>query len=124
VTVSVPPDVRAREVAAGEELRVRPLGGLPVLPGVQVTNVDRALLLAEWSVLVHPRDSEVLEACPVCFHLEPRPTRAHEPGCAMDLALSERGYCTQQERDRAREFIARGTIATAPTLPPVPPEEP
>jgi len=66
-----------------------------------MTNVDKALLLAEWSCQAG--------ACPVC-----RDSVTHQVGCAMDLALSERGYCVREERDRARAFTAQ----YAPTLPP------
>jgi hypothetical protein len=81
-----------------------------------VTNVDKALLLSEW-VIFHTRGLAV-EACPVCIRLEKPPTRKHDPGCAMDLALAERGWGTQEERDRARYYLVRGEAATAPTLPP------
>ena len=85
-----------------------------------MTNVDKALLVAEWSAY----DGYGCPLCGACeidagFDVERGP-RKHEVGCAMDLALSERGYCTQEERDRAREFIRHGEVATAPTLPPAP----
>lgn len=75
-----------------------------------MTNVDKALLLAEWSC----KRGAFLE-CPVCLN----EADGHAIGCAMDLALSERGFCTHEERCHARGFI---NVATAPTLPP--PEEP
>lgn len=73
-----------------------------------MTNTDKALLLAEWSC--QP------VACPVCGN-----AGTHQVGCAMDLAISERGFCTREERDRAREFI-HGSFA--PTLPPPPEGKP
>ena len=78
-----------------------------------MTNVDRALLLAEWSA-IDGRDAD--KACPCCRAWVCTGSK-HEPGCAMDLALSERGYCTQVERDHARGLI-RQVAATAPTLSP------
>jgi hypothetical protein len=58
-------------------------------------------LLAEWSC--------TSSVCPVC-----RNAGVHQTDCAMDLAISERGYCTRVERDRGRTFIA----SLARTLPP------
>jgi hypothetical protein len=84
-----------------------------------MTNVDKALLLAEWSVLVHHHDSKAIEVCPICLRILPT-ARSHDPECTMDLALSERGFYTQEERDGARHFILKG-VATAPTLPPAEP---
>lgn len=78
-----------------------------------MTSVDRALLLAEWSCR-----SGDLKTCPVCG--EEGGAGIHGIDCAMDLALSERGFCTQVERDHARGFVRHGA-ATAPTLPPVKP---
>lgn len=40
----------------------------------------------------------------------------------MDLALAERGFPLQEDRDRAREFMLRKNVEVANTLPP--PEEP
>jgi len=74
-----------------------------------MTNVDKALLLAEWS----SGTLGMTSGCPVCGG-----TR-HLPSCALDLALSERGYCSRDERDRGRKFAA----SFAPTLPPPDPEE-
>jgi hypothetical protein len=39
----------------------------------------------------------------------------HESACEMDLALGERAFATQEERDRAREMIR---AAADDTLPP------
>jgi hypothetical protein len=79
-----------------------------------MTNVDKALLLAEWSRT--PRGNYCCVVCmSVCMNSSPSLPRQHGPDCAMDLALSERGYCTQEERDRARAFVAS---PFAPTLPP------
>jgi len=73
-----------------------------------MTNTDKALLLAEWSC---PSGGTFLLACPICRGLE-----THQPDCAMDLALSERGYCARVDRDRGRTFIA----SLAQTVPPPP----
>lgn len=66
-----------------------------------VTNVDRALLFAEW---------DEQDRCVVCAGAAPGSQynfpHGHLPNCVMDLALSERGYCTQEKRDRARAFVA------------------
>jgi len=87
-----------------------------------VTNVDKALLLAEWVLFSTNRDDR---SCPCCEETHWVGTTApmggvasHAVGCPMDLALSERGFFTQAERDRARDFIRTGAAATAPTLPP------
>jgi hypothetical protein len=79
-----------------------------------VTNVDKALLLSEWAG-VHGVDAD---ACCPCCEAYVCTGKRHEPNCPMDLALSERGYCVQEERERARDHIFRGEAATAPTLPP------
>ena len=71
-----------------------------------MTNTDKALLLGEWACPIGK--------CPCC-----RATGAHQTNCAMDLALSERGFCTREERERGRAFI---TSQFTPTLPP-PPEK-
>jgi hypothetical protein len=79
-----------------------------------MTNVDKALLLAEWSCEQGSEEiGPTIKTCPVCGLPD-----IHGIDCAMDLALSERGYCTQPERNRARGFI---NVATAPTLPPAKP---
>ena len=61
------------------------------------TSVDRALLLAEWGSQ---------EICVVCVSPRPgsqfEPPHGHQHHCAMDLALSERGFFTQDDRERAR----------------------
>ena len=75
-----------------------------------MTSVDMALLLAEWTF----RSS--VGGCSCC-HGDKRDGR-HDAGCPMDLALAERGFATQEDRDRARGFIQK-TVATAPTLPPI-----
>jgi len=79
-------------------------------PGSWMTNVDRALLLAEWTC----RSS--VGGCSCC-HGDKR-NGQHDAGCPMDLALAERGFHTQEERDRARDFVRR-TVETAATLPPL-----
>lgn len=78
-----------------------------------MTYTDKALLLAEWGG-ANWRAQE--SACPCCLATEingKRPER-HDADCMMDLALSERGFCTQEERNRARVFIS----AQAETMPP------
>jgi hypothetical protein len=67
-----------------------------------MTYTDKSLLLAEWACPP--------SACPVCGN-----AGTHQIECAMDLALSERGFYTREERERARAFI-KGQLA--PTLPP------
>ena len=67
-----------------------------------MTNTDKALLLAEWG---WPPST-----CPVCR--SSGTGAAHQPNCAMDLALAERGYALQEDRsrgraDREREFRHR-----------------
>lgn len=79
-----------------------------------MTNTDKALLLAEWSRT--PKGGD----CPICGRSSLGFPKQHGPDCTMDLALSERGYCSQEERDRARAFV---TNQFAPTLPP-PAEKP
>ena len=69
-----------------------------------MTNTDKALLLAEWG---WPPST-----CPVCHSSGTGAT--HQPNCAMDLALSERGYCSRDDRARGRTFIT----SIAQTLPP------
>jgi len=70
-----------------------------VVAGVTLPHVDRALLVAEW-----PEGR-----CPFCRRLQS--TGRHEPECSHDLALAERGFPTQVERDSARYNLV------APTLP-------
>ncbi len=78
-------------------------------PGSWMTNVDRALLLSEWG-------TDFDRECSCC---EARASDAqHKPGCPMDLALAERGFHTQEDRDRAREFVRRKVVESANTLPP------
>ena len=85
-----------------------------------MTNVDKALLLAEWT-----------PACPVCEQfpnnssespmLLPTAVCGHKVGCAMDLALAERGYASQDERDAARAWIAsHNETQLPPSAPAVP----
>jgi hypothetical protein len=82
------------------------------------TNVDIALLVAEWST-----DGDNL-CCAVCGRWAPGEKNVmsdylgHAPGCEMDLGLSERGFATQIERERARQLIA---LAEDDTLPPAAP---
>jgi hypothetical protein len=76
------------------------------------SNVDMALLTSKW------HNGE----CPTC-----RARRtildegAHSPGCEHDLALAERSFGTQAERDAARKRLI---TASGPTLPPPPSTEP
>ena len=67
-----------------------------------MTNTDKALLLAEWSC--------PFGACPVCCA-----SSVHKADCAMNLALSERGYCTSEERVRARELLAAPPVHSGST---------
>jgi hypothetical protein len=92
-------------------------------PGL--TNIDAALLQSEWVDRCEP-ETAVFDECPVCrggrrLEFEDpdhRPERiGHSASCAMDLALAERGFPTQVERDAARERIEAGG---APTEPPPP----
>lgn len=87
-------------------------------PGGHVTNVDRALLLSEWAG-TDGRDRD--PCCPCCREWFCTGER-HAPECPMDLALAERGFPLQEDRDRAREFMLRKSAEVANTLPP--PEEP
>jgi hypothetical protein len=75
-----------------------------------MTNIDRALLLSEWMNVSTHRE------CPCCDAMRPD---GHQPGCVMDLALAERGYATQFDRDRARGVL---NTASVPTLPPALPD--
>jgi hypothetical protein len=86
------------------------------------TNIDIALLVSEWE-----GGGDDAPECPSCgasgaVHLYPRPRGdfAHEPGCAHDLALAERGYATAFERGAARQRIKndaeRAARASKPTL--------
>lgn len=67
------------------------------------TAVEQALLVSEWG--------------PECRSCKRVSTQGHGPGCAHDLALAERNFATQQDRDRARDLIDR---ASSPTLLPPP----
>lgn len=67
-----------------------------------MTNVDTVLLLVEW-------DGNA--TCPVCLAHR----GAHQSGCEMDLALAERAFATQDDRDAARKRLITGS---GPTLPP------
>jgi len=74
---------------------------------------DIALLMSEW---------DLSGMCLVC-----RCQGKHDAGCAMDLALAERAFSTQAERDAARKRITPmiETLPPPPPLPtePAPPEE-
>ncbi len=83
--------------------------------------IDIALLASEW---VH---GSRWPACPVCEGPQPGGGHekylarghedykgGHEVGCAMDQALSERGFATQRERNIARERLSAATSATEP----------
>ena len=80
-----------------------------------MTNVDKALLMAEWRALRY----DGVRACLVCEESAEEPYR-HRPGCVLDLALAERGFATQIDRDAARAGLA----ALAPTIAPPAPERP
>jgi hypothetical protein len=96
------------------------------------TNIDIALLMSEWDASTGIDET----GCPMCGADSSRDhdemgrvigQLAHEAGCAMDLALAERGFATQAERDAARQRIRnerqRAERQSAPTLiPPEPPE--
>lgn len=83
-----------------------------------MTNVDRALLLAEWSATYGDGEDPSNDAgCPCCRAWHCMGAK-HEAACPMDLALAERGFATQEDRDRARDFLTRKTVETATTLPP------
>lgn len=76
-----------------------------------MTHTDVALLLAEWTdVGGGPL------TCPCCcaVHSDGR----HKQDCPHDLALSERGFPLQVERDTARSRIA---VTMRTTLTPPPP---
>jgi hypothetical protein len=66
-----------------------------------MTYVDRVLLGHEYT------DG----TCPECCYSRHEP---HAAGCFMDLALSERGFCTREERDAARARIERAHADTDP----------
>lgn len=72
-----------------------------------MSHVDAALLKSEWEGRTGFEVSG--EWCPVCGG--PRPK--HNVGCEQDLALAERGYPTQVDRDAARSRLSR---QSAPTL--------
>lgn len=90
-----------------------------------MTNIDIALLLSEWAW------NELDRMCPVCeAGCSPDDVAVpHKHGCELDLALAERGFPTQAERNAARARIAaeraRNERASAPTvIPPAPSEVP
>jgi hypothetical protein len=77
-----------------------------------MTHTDIALLLAEWSQV--GGDSPLV--CPCCFALHS--DGAHKDDCPHDLALSERGFPLQADRNAARSRIAvtmRTTLAPPST---------
>jgi len=55
-------------------------------------STSKALLLLEWS-----KDNE----CALCKGARP----THLPNCTLDLALAERGFDTQTNRDAARKLL-------------------
>jgi hypothetical protein len=62
------------------------------------TYLDKALLVSEWAE----------GSCPVCRNPNfnwSGPKGAHKPNCYMDLALAERGFTSQEQRDLARQSI-------------------
>jgi hypothetical protein len=58
---------------------------------MSLDSASRALLLCEWTSV----------ACVLCGSERP----GHAPNCVMDLALGERGFATQHDRDAARVRI-------------------
>ncbi len=82
-----------------------------------MNNVDVALLQSEFAA----RDQHGIPCCPSCSAQAPIINEnVHEPDCPHDIALSERGYPTQTDRDTARARIAS---AHAVTIPPAPSKE-
>jgi hypothetical protein len=77
-----------------------------------MTHTDVALLLSEWT------DVGGVLACPNCCALQS--DGHHKLDCPHDLALSERGFPMQVERNAARERVTR-TLRT--TLTPPPPKD-
>lgn len=75
--------------------------------------IDIALLKAEW-VSDTAGIRQNLARCPVCGACT---DWRHEPGCAMDLALAERGFATNADRVMA---LSRIEAAHAGTEPPPP----
>jgi hypothetical protein len=73
--------------------------------------VDVALLNSEWAG----------GQCPTCGAAKPADTdtQAHNPACEHDLALSERQFPTQSERNAARKRLVTAN-ALGPTVPPPP----
>jgi hypothetical protein len=59
---------------------------------------DRVLLVNEWA--------SVHGAPETCIHCSGRRPK-HEDGCEWDLALAERGYPSQEDRDRARKRLKK-----------------
>jgi hypothetical protein len=74
-----------------------------------------ALLLAEWPKL--PEGYAGDTRCPICHGWAPHPRHGgggHADGCVLDLALSERGFATQKDRDHARDLIRASEDDTIP----------
>lgn len=61
-----------------------------------LTHVDKALLLTEWHAML----PQYGQRCSCCNGVD-----KHNVDCEMDLALSERGFPTQAERDAARASL-------------------
>jgi len=76
-----------------------------------MTHTDIALLLAEWTDV-----GGCPLACPCCAALQS--SGKHKTGCQYDLALSERGFPLQAERNAARDRIALTLRATLTPPPP------
>lgn len=73
-----------------------------------MTNADRALLLAEWMYFGEAYSGNYSH-CPLCRGAQPGQPKVvggHKTDCAIDLALAERGYATQEDRNRARLTLA------------------
>jgi hypothetical protein len=82
-----------------------------------LANIDIALLESEWAASTEQGDTD----CPVCGGYKPGghgvpELQRHGDACAMDLALTERGFPTQAEREAARDRIRSGTAETMPPL--------
>ncbi len=76
--------------------------------------IDIALLNSEWAATCHNAAGARHRACPTCGQMI---EQLHAPGCEHDLALAERSFPTQAERDSARR---RFVTTSGPTLPPPP----
>jgi hypothetical protein len=76
------------------------------------TPIDIALLNSEWAMTRYDAADEPHRACPTCGRMI---EQLHAAACEHDLALAERSFPTQAERDAARR---RFVTTSGPTLPP------